>query len=193
MGDPVLHLIAGPNGAGKTTLHRAVIGPVVHLPFINADVIAQQRWPGAAMEHAYQAAALATQERADCLAERRSFVTETVFSHPSKLELLEAAKTAGYRTYLHIVLIPEELAVARVIERVTAGGHAVPEEKIRGRFARLWAHVALAIQIADEARVYDNSDPRHPLRLVATYVNGQAAGTPTWPAWVPNDLRDAGR
>ncbi len=173
MGDPVLHLIAGPDGAGKTTLHRAVIGPVVHLPFINADVIAQQ-------------------ERADCLAERRSFVTETVFSHPSKLELLEAAKTAGYRTYLHIVLIPEELAVARVIERVTAGGHAVPEEKIRGRFARLWGHVALGIQIADESRVYDNSDPRHPLRLVATYINGRSAGTPTWPAWVPTELRDAG-
>lgn len=190
MGDPVLHLVAGPNGAGKTTLHRRVIEPVTHLLFINADVIAHDRWPGEELEHAYEAAAIAA--AAECLAQRQSFATETVFSHPSKIALLQSAADAGYRTYLHIVLISEALAVARVAERVADGGHQVPEDKVRGRFARLWGHLAVAIEVANETRVYDNSDPRTPLRLVASYIDGQRAGIPEWPAWVPDELRTAG-
>jgi predicted ABC-type ATPase len=192
VGDPVLHLIAGPNGAGKTTLHRTVIEPVAHLLFINADLIAHDRWPGEELEHAAEAAAIAATDRVQCLAQRQSFVTETVFSHPSKIELLQSAADAGYRTYLHIVLIPEALAVARVAERVADGDHQVPEEKVRGRFARLWGHLAVAIEVAAEARVYDNSDPRTPLRLIATYINGQRADAIEWPAWVPDELRTAG-
>ncbi len=143
MSDPVLHLVAGPNGAGKTTLHGRVIEPATHLLFINADLIA--------------AAA-----RAECLAQRQSFATETVFSHPSTIALLQAAADVGYRSYLHIVLIPEALAVARVAERVASGGHQVPKDRVRGRFARLWGHLAVAIEVVNEARVYDNSDPRQP-------------------------------
>jgi predicted ABC-type ATPase len=191
--DPVLHLVAGPNGAGKTTLYRRVIEPVTHLLFINADQIAHTRWPGEELEHSYDAAAVAAAARNECLAQRQSFATETVFSHPSKVALLRAANDAGYRTYLHIVLIPESLAVARVAERVADGGHQVPEDKVRGRYARLWGHLAIAIGVVNEARVYDNSDPRTPLRLIATYIDGHRAGTPEWPAWVPDELRAAGR
>lgn len=46
---------------------------------------------------------------------------------------------AGHRVVLHIVLVPEELAVARVVDRVTHGGHQVPEGKVRARFGQLWA------------------------------------------------------
>lgn len=193
MSDPVLHLVAGPNGAGKTTLYRRVIEPVAHLRFINADQIAHDRWPGEELEHAYDAAAIAAAARTECLALRQSFATETVFSHPSKILLLQAAADAGYRTYLHIVLIPETLAVARVAHRVAEGGHQVPEDKVRARFARLWRHLATAIDLVDEARVYDNSDARTPLRLVAAFIGGRRAGTPDWPTWVPDDLRAAGR
>jgi predicted ABC-type ATPase len=191
--DPVLHLVAGPNGAGKTTLYNRVIEPVTHLVFINADQIAHDRWPGEELTHSYDAAAIAAAEREKCLAQRQSFATETVFSHPSKIALLRAATDAGYRTYLHIVLIPESLAVARVAERVATGGHQVPEDKVRGRFTRLWGHLAIAIEDANETRVYDNSNPRTPLRLVTTYINGHRARTPEWPAWVPDELRAAGR
>lgn len=193
MSDPVLHLVAGPNGSGKTTLYRRVIEPVTHLVFINADRIAHDRWPGEELTHSYDAAAIAAAEREECLAQCQSFATETVFSHPSKIALLRAATDAGYRTYLHIVLIPESLAVARVAERVAAGSHQVPEDKVRGRFTRLWGHLAIAIEVANETRVYGNSNPRSPFRLVTAYINGHRAGTPEWPAWVPDELRAAGR
>lgn len=52
---PVLHILAGPNGAGKTTYVERVLQPSTGLTFINADVIAAQRWPDAQLEHAYEA------------------------------------------------------------------------------------------------------------------------------------------
>lgn len=186
--DPVLHLIAGPNGAGKTTFYGTVLGPVTHLDFVNADAIAADRWPGAEVEHAYEAAALAAEDRARRIAARQSFATETVFSHESKVALLRDAVQAGYRVILHVVLIPEELAVARVVDRVANGGHAVPEDKVRARFGRLWRHVRDAIAVVDEARVYDNSRAGEPFRLVASYLNGRVIGSPEWPSWAPPDL-----
>lgn len=84
-------------------------------------------------------------------------MTETVFSHPSKVELMTTAKDRGYRVHLHVVLIPEELSVARVASRVEHGGHDVPEHKIRGRYTRLWGHLRTALTVADDAWVYANS------------------------------------
>ena len=58
-------------------------------------------------------------------------LAETVFSHPSKLDLLDEAHARGYTVVVHALLIPEELAVERVARRVSAGGHRVPQDKIR--------------------------------------------------------------
>lgn len=193
MSDPVLHIIAGPNGAGKTTFFVKVVGRVTNLDLVNADVIAADRWPGAEVEHAYEAARVAADDRARRLQARQSFATETVFSHDSKVALVSDAEDAGYRVVLHIVLIPEELAVARVRDRVTHGGHHVPEDRVRARFGRLWGHLREAIALVDEAHVYDNSTASRPFRLLATYLNGQLTGSPQWPEWTPEELRTAGR
>jgi predicted ABC-type ATPase len=189
MGDPVLHVLAGPNGAGKTTFYEHVLRPATHLEFINADVIAAQRWPDATVEHAYDAAELAETQRRAYIGERRSFVAETVFSHPSKIDLLADAKAAGYLITLHVIAIPEELAVARVANRVTHGGHHVPTDKIRGRYQRLWIHVRVAVAVADDAFIYDNSRAATPYRLIATYTHGQLLGDARWPDWTPTALR----
>lgn len=193
MPDPVLHLLVGPNGAGKSTLYDAVIGPASNLEFVNADVIAAQRWPEDPAGKSYDAAADAAQRRAELIEARVSFVTETVFSHESKLELVRVAVDAGYLVTLHVVLVPEALAVARVANRVGLGGHTVPEDKIRERYLRLWPLVATAIGVVDNATVYDNSRAARPFRVIATFEHGSTAGEPAWPAWTPEALRDAGR
>lgn len=46
---------------------------------------------------------------------RASFVTETVCSHPSKVELVADAISAGYVVHLHVMLVPVELSVRRVV------------------------------------------------------------------------------
>jgi predicted ABC-type ATPase len=193
MSDPVLHLLVGPNGAGKSTLYEKVIGSATHLEFVNADIIAAQRWPKTAARMSYAAAELAAVRRAELLEARRSFVTETVFSHRSKLDLVRSAVDLGYIVTMHVVMVPENLAVARVASRARAGGHNVREDKIRGRYARLWPLVAHSIAIVDQATLYDNSRAEDSFRIVAKFERGTVLGEPDWPKWTPSELRTAGR
>jgi predicted ABC-type ATPase len=161
---------------------------VTHLEFVNADVIAQQRWPDDPAAAAYQASEIAAGRRTELIARHESFVTETVFSHESKVDLVHSAVAAGYHVTLHVVLIPEALAVARVANRVENGGHAVPEDKIRGRHGRLWLLVAAAVPMVDETVVYDNSRAARPFRVVARFERGVVVGQPEWPTWTPEVL-----
>lgn len=190
MSTPVLHLLAGPNGAGKTTFVRRVLQPATHLPFVNADEIAAERWPGREVEHAYDASRAAAAQRVRLMSERRSFITETVFSHASKVDLVSRAAAFGYLTHLHVILMPEDATVARVAHRVRHGGHEVPEEKVRQRYARLWDLVVRASAIADRAEFYDNSRAAKPFRVVAAMELGRWVGEPSWPAWTPAALVD---
>lgn len=182
---PTLHLLAGCNGAGKTTLYEYVIGPATGLPFINADLIAKAHFPGDEERQSYEAARLAADARQTAIDAGTSFVAETVFSHPSKVELVRQAAAAGYEVTMHVVMIPEELAVVRASLRRQQGGHAVPEDKVRSRYKRLWAIVEKAIFIADESIVYDNSRARRPFQIVARYRSGVLTGTADWPSWSP--------
>jgi predicted ABC-type ATPase len=191
--DPVLHLLAGPNGAGKSQLHRSVLADRVHLEFVNADHIAAARWPGEEVAHGHDAARAAAQRRAELLVARRSFIAETVFSHPSKLDLIRNAHARGFHAALYVVCVPEELSVARVANRVANGGHDVPDDKVRQRWWRLWPLLAEAVAVADTAKVYDNSSARQPYRLVARYRNGALTEEGRWPVWLPDVTRDAGR
>lgn len=184
-----LDLVVGPNGAGKSTFIAFTLAPL--LPgslVVNADEIARQRWPEDPASHAYDAARIAADTRAKLIELGRSFIAETVFSHPSKLDLIHAAHGAGFTVVLHVLLIGEDLAVERVRHRVTAGGHNVPEAKIRQRHQRLWIPVAEAIVLSDLATVYDNSRLRGP-RIVARLSGGLTIGAPEWPTWAPENLR----
>jgi predicted ABC-type ATPase len=183
-----LDLVVGPNGAGKSTFIAFTLAPLLpRSVFVNADEIAKQRWPDDPAAHAYDAARIAADTRAKLIEAGLSFIAETVFSHPSKLDLIRSAHDAGYVIALHVMLIPEGLAVERVRYRVRHGGHDVPEDKIRERHRRLWRLVADAIEIADTATIYDNSRLDGP-RIVAQLTAGTVIGAPTWPAWASEEL-----
>lgn len=187
MADPVLHLLGGPNGSGKSTLWTYVLEPELHLEFVNADALAEEHWPDDPGSHAYEAAEMAATRREELVAARRSFATETVFSHESKVAFVTAAVEAGYLVTLHVIAVPEDIAVDRVDNRVENGGHAVPENKIRGRYGRLWAHVAGAIPLVERCRVYDNTLTATPFRLVAEFERGALLWS-DWPVWMPEEL-----
>lgn len=156
---PLMGILVGANGSGKSTLYDLVIGPRLPLtPFINADLIQREELGDARPEASYKAARMADERRALALSEGRSFITETVFSHPSKLELIAAAKHAGHNVILfHIGLDSAARNVARVALRVAKGGHAVPENKTRERRERGGPLIVAAAKMADHAFVYDNS------------------------------------
>ncbi|MBU9765145.1 AAA family ATPase [Mycobacterium sp. TNTM28] len=183
-----LDLVVGCNGAGKSTFVELTLSPLLPgCPFVNADEIAKRRWPADPARHSYDAALVAADTRSRLIELGESFIAETVFSHPSKLELIDTAQAAGYTVMLHCLLIPEELAVLRVRHRVQAGGHDVPEHKIRERYQRLWSLVAAAAMRADAATFYDNSTVRGP-RIVAALAGGFLVGSPSWPTWTPREL-----
>ncbi len=183
-----LDLVVGPNGAGKSTFVLERLHPLLPLStFVNADVIAAERWPGRTTEHSYDAARVAANIRATLIEHGESFIAETVFSHPSKLDLIDTAHRSGYIVVLHVILVPEPLTVARVAERVADGGHPVPEEKIRGRYRRLWPLVAEAMRRADHTTVYDNT-AADVTRVVARFVDGDPVGGPDRPAWTPEPV-----
>ena len=115
-----------------------------------------------------------------------SFIAETVASHESKVDLVRRARDAGYYVHLIVVAVPEDYSVERVRMRVAAGGHDVPEEKIRSRWQRLWGNVVAMAELATSTEVFDNSGPG-PV-TVATFIAGEIIGAPRWPDWTPEVL-----
>lgn len=187
-GRPTLYLLAGPNGAGKSTLYEHVLqhDPVTRpLPFINADRIQYEELGDTRMDAAYQAAELAEQRRRGLLAEQRSFITESTFSHPSKLVFVRAAREAGYRiAVFHINVASPEISVSRVAQRVDRGGHPVPEHKIHARYQRNQALIREAILLADAGLVFDNSErfagPQRKLEFRKGFIIDFTAPVPAW-------------
>ena len=175
---PVAWLIAGINGAGKTTFYEEFLRPKLSAEFVNADVIARERWGDDAAE-------LAATRRRELIERKRSFIAETVFSHSSKLDLISELKAAGYRVHLIYVHVPLPLARKRVATRRARGGHDVPDEKIRSRYPRLVANLLAAIPLVDRAYLYDNSRADRLHRHVMTFAEGRLVRlAPDPPRWV---------
>ncbi len=161
MNPPIFHLLAGPNGAGKSTLYKALVAQGIvasGCEFVNADLYEQAHLQHIAQpqERSEAARAWADARRNTLLAQRRSFASETVFSHPSKLQLIAQAQQAGFVVALYIVALsdPQQL-VQRVARRVREGGHPVPADKILSRYPRTLAHLREAVKLADVAYIYD--------------------------------------
>ena len=183
--------MVGPNGAGKSTFVRHVLVPTwPAATFVNADEIAARRWPDDPSGHAYAAARIAADTRARLIELGRPMIAETVCSHPSKLDLIRVAAGAGYYVAMHVLMVPEELSVARVAYRVAAGGHDVPEDKIRARHRRLWSIVATGVSLVDSATFWDNSGHDGP-RIVGLFSDGLPVGSPDWPWWAPVAVTDS--
>jgi predicted ABC-type ATPase len=182
---PLLWIVVGPNGAGKTTYYETRIRPRLDVEWVNADQIASMRWPRAAATHSRQAAMLAQERRDELTSLGRSFATETVCSHPARLEIVFEAKRRGYEVWVTFVSVEKaELAVARVSERVLRGGHDIPTEKIRARYKRVVPLARQAVLSADRGFVVDNSTLEAPLRDVLTFERGTltfvASDVPKW-------------
>lgn len=187
-GRPTLHIIAGPNGAGKTTLYETRLkGLLIGIAFVNADRLAEQQFghPAQTIEESEKGQALAEMQRSGLMANRESFITESTFSHASKLQLVHRAKAAGYRVVIyHVHVASADLTVLRVQARVAEGGHPVPESKIRARYDRNQALIREAALIADHAYIFDNSNLDQPHRRILTLKSGLtvsvSANIPQW-------------
>ncbi|MDH5181994.1 MAG: dephospho-CoA kinase [Gammaproteobacteria bacterium] len=171
MTDRQVWVLTGGNGAGKSTFYQRFLAPG-GLPFINADILARNMDAKNAEALSYDAALMAGRLRSELLARGVSFCFETVFSHPSKIDFIAEAKSRGYQVILiYIHLLSAELNQARVIQRVTEGGHNVPPEKITQRIPRTMQNVKQALPLTDITRFYDNSLHDQPYQPIADVRN----------------------
>ena len=164
---PVFHLLAGPNGAGKSTLFRALVASGTigkEVEFVNADLYERDHLQHIAdlQERSEAARVWADGRRDELLQAGQGFVSETVFSHDSKLSLIIRAQGLGFSVVLHVVSVDDPTRlVARVNQRVEEGGHNVPAERILQRYPRTMVNLKQAVRLADLVFVYDAVDIEH--------------------------------
>lgn len=184
---PTIAVLAGMNGAGKSTLSRLVIEPL-GLEYINPDLLALEAYPDDPISQAKAAASLAEARRTYLLSQGRSFAFETVLSDPvgAKVALLQQAQNEGYHVMVIFVgLSSPELSQLRIAQRVAAGGHAVPDEKVFARYPRILANLQRLLGIPDDLHIYDNSSSEQPYHLLAKLERGRLTHVSrTLPGWI---------
>lgn len=133
---------------------------------------------------AYLAAAISDFIRRELLAAGESFTFETVMSSPDKVQFMEEARAAGYRTYLYFVATDNpQINISRVKDRVAQGGHDVPEYNIIDRYAKSIGLLQKACEAANRAYIFDNSGEAH--KLLAQVIDydemiWEAEDIPAW-------------
>jgi predicted ABC-type ATPase len=155
-----LYIIAGPNGAGKTTFAREFLPNYADCKnFVNADLIAQGMAPFSPETAALRAGRTMLGEIRSFALSGVSFAFETTLSGRSYLPLLRRLKVQGYEIHFFFLWLKSvDLALSRVRERVSRGGHDVPEAVIRRRFDRSMHNFLVDYrQLADVWTLFDNS------------------------------------
>ncbi len=160
MKNKAVYIIAGPNGSGKTTFAKLFLPDYVNCPnFVNADLIAQGLAPFEPRAAAIKAGKLVLQQIHEYANRGVDFAFETTLSGKSYVSFLTELKSKGYARHLFFLWIPSpELAIARIKDRVAEGGHNVPAEDVRRRFARGVANFFnLYEPLLDSWMLFDNS------------------------------------
>jgi predicted ABC-type ATPase len=153
-------VLAGPNGAGKSTAAPRLLKRTLRVEeFVNADVIAQGL-SGFAPERAAMAAGRIMLKRLkELAAQRKSFAFETTLASRSFAPWLNELRRSGYVVHMLYLWLPSaEMAVQRVAQRVSRGGHDVPAATVRRRYrAGLRNFLDLYQRLADKWQIIDNS------------------------------------
>jgi predicted ABC-type ATPase len=164
---PTIYVIAGCNGAGKTTFAKEFLPSIGVIRFLNADEIARGLSPLKPEAAAFKAGRLLLSELNELIERRETFALESTLSGRTYVKIFEEAKQRGHEIELHFVWIPDvREAIRRVRQRVIEGGHDVPVEDIRRRFARSSQHLLDDYApLANKWFLWDNSTP--PAKLLA--------------------------
>lgn len=196
---PILIVIAGPNGSGKTSVtsrllkHEWVEGSL----YINPDIIANEVFGDWNSQDAViKAANYCADLREKCLAERRSFIFETVMSASDKVDFILRAKEAGF--FIRVFFIATSnpaINAARIAGRVMQGGHDVPIAKIISRYRKSILNCKIISSIVDRLYVYDNSIDGEEAKLQFRLVDGMmgkmyVTHVPLWAQAILPDTED---
>jgi predicted ABC-type ATPase len=156
---PVLYVLAGVNGAGKSSVGGHLLERN-GLTWFNPDTFARELMASTGCDqetangYAWQEGMRRLEE---AIAKSLNHAFETTLGGKSVTEkILQAAKTHDVLIWFCGLSSPE-LHIARVKARVAAGGHPIPEEKIRERYPNAQLNLIKLMPHAAYIKVYDNS------------------------------------
>ena len=132
-------VVAGPNGSGKTTFAREYLRDSEISEYISADAIAEKlvSRPEDLDSVKFQAGRLFFQEIRGLIETEKDFVVEVTLAGKGFARIISQLKRVGYTVAIVFVFLKSpETCVARVRNRVQAGGHHVPTEDVVRRFYR---------------------------------------------------------
>jgi predicted ABC-type ATPase len=150
-----------PNGAGKTSFaNKHFERPRANLAYVNADEIARSSAYAELSQHEKNIRAgreMLTQIDA-LIASRTSFMFETTLASLTYARKIAAWRQLGYVVALIYLRLPNaEMSIERVRRRVAHGGHSIPEDIIRQRFAKSAQYFEMRYKpIVDEWYVWDS-------------------------------------
>lgn len=132
-------IIAGPNGSGKTTFAREYLRDSEVSEYISADAIAERlvSRPEDMGSVKIQAGRFFIQEIQGLIEVEKDFAVEVTLAGKGFARTISQLKRAGYTVAIVFIFLKSaETCVARVRNRVSAGGHHVPTEDVIRRFYR---------------------------------------------------------
>lgn len=166
---PVLLVLAGVNGAGKSSIGGQMMLRRAGLSWFNPDTFARRVAEELQLPVA-QANALAWQyglnllDRAVAAGHSHAFET-TLGGRTMMQRMASAARTHDVLVWFCSLSSPEQ-HMSRVAQRVAAGGHHIPEAKIRERWVQAPLNLIELMPALHELRVYDNSADAAPGQAV---------------------------
>ncbi len=161
MNRPQLYIIAGPNGAGKTTFAKEFLPQYAKCPnFINADMIAQGLSPFSPEVVAIKAGRILLEQIQEYSNKKLDFALETTLSGKTYVSLFKKLKKKGYVLHLFFLWIPNaSLALERIKERVTKGGHNIPAGDVKRRLTRsIHNFFSIYGPLVESWSLFDNSN-----------------------------------
>lgn len=157
---PVLYVLAGVNGAGKSSIGGQHLFDASGMPWFNPDTFAREyrEATGCSQEEANALAWSEGMRRLDeAVANGTSYAFETTLGGRTVPAKIAAAAATHELVIWYCGLASPDLHVARVQARVAAGGHDIPEDKIRERCESSLVNLIALLPRLSSLIVYDNS------------------------------------
>jgi predicted ABC-type ATPase len=180
---PRVTVIAGANGSGKTTLTRWNSELFRAIPLLDPDKIGKALQSTLPSTFPIAAARQVLKSAAEHILRAESFAVETTLSGKGYLQMMVEARKKGFQIVLvYIGTENVEINLARIRNRVLAGGHDVPEVDVRRRYKRSFQNLPIAIARADHTILFDNSTDEG-YRLVAILSSAENQWFMPIPGW----------
>ena len=190
-----IYVLVGANGAGKSSIGGALFA-ANDVDYFNPDLAAKTLLDAHPALTQTQANAHAWEQGrrglARALETGGTYAFETTLGANTIPDMLIKGATSGAEIHVWFAgLATPELHIERVQARVAAGGHPIPEAKIRERYTSSRQNLIRLLPHLASLRVYDNSEDNDPKqgaqpepKLVLHMENGRIEfATKTVPQW----------